>query len=530
MAIGADMTLLGTSIIGRRRGQSVGAGSHGVNPATGATLEPTYFSPSEAEVTLAIEFAAQAAPVFGNLPGQVRAEFLRVIAGEIEARADEITLRAMEETGLPEARIKGETARTCGQLRLFAALLDEGSWAQARIDHGDPNRSPLPKPDVRSVMRPVGPVAVFCASNFPLAFSVAGGDTASALAAGCPVVAKAHSSHPGTAELAGCAIQAAAEKCGMPEGVFSLLYGGGRDVGQKVVSHPAIKAVGFTGSRAGGRALMDLAAARPEPIPVYAEMSSINPVFILPGAMSSRATALAAGLHGSVTMGVGQFCTNPGLVILDSSGDVATFQAELVRLIAGTVPAAMLNATICQAYQSGTERLSGNARVRQLAAAPAAGGSTGSAALYETTVKEFLADPSLAEELFGPSTLLVLAKDRAEMIRLAESLEGQLTATVHGTDEEIVAAGDLLGVLQQKAGRLLCNGFPTGVEVCHAMVHGGPYPATADGRSTSVGTQAIYRFVRAVCFQNFPAASLPAELQEANPLNLLRLVDSEWKR
>ena len=374
--------------------------------------------------------------------------------------------------------------------------------------------------------RAIGPVAVFCASNFPLAFSVAGGDSCSAWAAGCPVIVKAHSSHPGTAELVGSAVQAAVAACGLPEGVFSLLFGGGRDVGQALVKHPAVKAVGFTGSRAGGRALMDLAAARPEPIPVYAEMSSINPTIMLAGALAERGAQLATGLQGSVTIGVGQMCTNPGLVILDATGPVDAFKAELAKLMAATAPGTMLNGTICQAYRKGVSHLAANPNVNAVAQVPAEDGkNTGSAAVFETTVDAFLTDPSLSEEVFGPTTLLVLANGKADILRLIDSLEGQLTGSLHGTTEELVNSGDILAALERKSGRVICNGFSTGVEVCHAMVHGGPYPATADGRSTSVGTQAVYRFTRPIAYQNFPDAALPPELQEANPLGIKRVVD-----
>lgn len=520
------MTLLGTSIIGASRGATGGDLSHGVQASTGENLEPAYHGASSADVDTAAQLAATAFPIFSSLSGKQRAVFLRTVADKIEALGESLTARAMAESGLPEARIKMETGRTTGQLRLHATVLEEGSWLDARIDHGDPSRQPIPKVDIRSMHRAIGPVAVFCASNFPLAFSVAGGDSCSAWAAGCPVIVKAHSSHPGTAELVGSAVQAAVAACGLPEGVFSLVFGGGRDVGQALVKHPAIKAVGFTGSRAGGRALMDLAAARPEPIPVYAEMSSINPTIMLAGALAERGAQLAAGLQGSVTIGVGQMCTNPGLIILDATGPVDAFKQELAKLIAATAPGTMLNGTICQAYRKGVSHLASNANVKAVAQVPAEDGTnTGSAAVFETTVEAFLTDPSLSEEVFGPTTLLVLANGKADILRLIDSLEGQLTGSLHGTAEELVNSADILAALERKAGRVICNGFSTGVEVCHAMVHGGPYPATADGRSTSVGTQAVYRFTRPIAYQNFPDAALPAELQEANPLGIKRVVD-----
>ena len=520
--------LTGKSIIGFQPGGTGEPSIFGINPETGESLQPGYAAVSGAELDRAVELAAGAFEVFGRSSGEDRAAFLRKIAEKIEAIGDELAKRAPQETGLPEGRIRMETGRTCGQLRLFASVAEEGSWVDARIDHAEPGREPVPKPDVRSMERPLGPVAVFCASNFPLAFSVAGGDTASAFAAGCPVVVKAHQSHPGTAELVGQAVSAAVRDCGLPEGTFSLLYGPGRETGSALVRHPAIKAAGFTGSRAGGQALMKLAADRPEPIPFYAEMSSINPVFILPGAMAERAEQLAAGLHGSMTLGVGQFCTNPGLTILDDSSDLEPFVAKLAELVGGTPGATMLNSGIHDAYGSGAGALGGNAAVETVALGQAGDGPCqAGAALYRTSADAFLGDASLGAELFGPSTLLVTHDETDKMLAVARSLEGQLTATVHGTEADLEANRELLDVLETKVGRVLINGFPTGVEVCHAMVHGGPFPATSDGRSTSVGTNAIHRFTRLVCYQGFPDALLPTELQEANPLGIRRLVDGK---
>jgi len=386
----------------------------------------------------------------------------------------------------------------------------------------------VPKPDVRSMERPLGPVAVFCASNFPLAFSVAGGDTAAALAVGCSVVVKAHHSHPGTAELVGQAVSTAVRDCDLPEGTFSLLYGPGRETGSALVRHPAIKAAGFTGSRAGGQALMKLAAERPEPIPFYAEMSSINPVFILPGALAERSEQLATGLHGSMTLGVGQFCTNPGLTILDGNADIEPFVAKLVELVGGSPGATMLNPGIHSAYGSGADALGRNEAVERVALGQAEDSQCqAGAALFRTSADAFLGDESLASELFGPSTLVLTHDGTDKMLALARSLEGQLTATVHGTEADLEANRELLDVLEGRVGRVVINGFPTGVEVCHAMVHGGPFPATSDGRSTSVGTRAIHRFTRAFCYQGFPDALLPAELQEGNPLGIRRMIDGK---
>ena len=524
------MSLLGLSFIGASRGAAGGASFHGINPATGTELAPAYHSASADEAAAAAALAAAAFPVFSRTSGRERAAFLRAIAAEIEGLGATLTERAMAESGLPEARIKGETTRTCGQLRLFADLVEEGSWVDARIDHGDPARAPLPKPDTRSMLRPIGPVVVFGASNFPLAFSVAGGDSASALASGCPVIVKAHSAHPGTSELVAGAVRRAVEACGLPEGTFSALFDNQRAAAMTLVRHPAVRGVGFTGSRGGGRALMDAAAARPDPIPVYAEMSSVNPVCLLRGAIEERGARLAAGLHGSVTLGTGQFCTNPGLVLVDATADAPAFVAELARLFRESAAGTMLTAGICQAYQSGVARLSAHPAVECLASAAAAEGVRGAPALFRTTAAALLADHTLTDEVFGPGTLLVSCEGPEEMARVLEALEGQLTATVHGTETDLAGAGALLAVAERRAGRLVCNGFPTGVEVCRSIVHGGPWPATSDGRSTSVGTGAILRWARPVCWQDMPDAALPDALKEANPLGIQRLVDGQFVR
>ncbi|HEU4711681.1 MAG TPA: aldehyde dehydrogenase (NADP(+)) [Pyrinomonadaceae bacterium] len=509
------MTLQGTSIIGFQRGAAGGATLRGFNPATGEELSPVYYSASRADVDHAARLAHDAFVVYSQTTGAERARFLRAIAANIEALGDELISRANAETALPEARLRNETGRTCNQLRLFADLVEEGSWVDARIDRGDPDRKPLPKPDVRSMWRPIGPVVVFGASNFPLAFSVAGGDTASALAAGNPVIVKAHPAHPGTSELVGLALSDAVKSCDLPEGVFSLLYDAGTDVATALVQHPLIKAGGFTGSRAGGRALFDLASSRPDPIPFYAEMSSINPVFILPGALRSRSDQLATGLHASVTLGAGQFCTNPGLVLLADNDDSNAFVNKLGALMSGTAEQTMLTPGITKNYRNGVAARKNHSACETI----------GASALFKTRAADFIANPELAEELFGPSTLVVFYTD--QLIELAKTLEGQLTATIHGSEEDLHTHQDLIQLLETKAGRLLFNGFPTGVEVGHAMVHGGPYPATSDGRYTSVGTRAIYRFARQVCFQDFPSSALPAALQDENPLNIARMVDGE---
>ena len=514
--------LSGTSFIGFSRSTGSQACSQAVNPATGEKLAPQYLAATGEEVEKAMSLAASAFQTYSALSGKTRAGFLRTIADKIEASVEDIAARGPLETGLPEGRMRGETGRTTGQLRMFAALLEEGSWVDARIELAQPDRAPVPKPDLRSMLRPLGPVAVFCASNFPLAFSVAGGDTASALAAGCPVVVIAHASHPGIAEIVATAVVAAAQECGMPEGVFSLLYGGGRTIGQSVVKHPVTQAVGFTGSRAAGTALMASAAARPQPIPVYAEMSSVNPLVILPGALARGEAALAEAYYGSLTLGAGQFCTNPGLVFLPADkGD--EFLARLKELVEAGSPATLLNASICSAFSEATGSFATAAGVETLArCGNDAGHGQASPVVYTVSIADFVGNETLQGELFGPGALIVRGS-LAEIESAIAGLEGQLTATLQASDEELTENTSLVAALQQRAGRLIFNGFPTGVEVCSSMVHGGPFPSTSDGRSTSVGTMAIYRFCRAVAWQSFPDAALPPELQAANPLGIKRM-------
>jgi NADP-dependent aldehyde dehydrogenase len=524
------MELTGRSIIGSKRGQTDSADLHGFNPATGESLEPAYHFATKAEVNEAAELASKAFASYSQTTGVQRATFLRNIASNIEALGDVLISRATQETGLAEGRIRTETGRTCNQLRLFADLAEEGSWVDARIDHPDPNRAPIPKPDVRSMLRPLGPVVVFGASNFPLAFSVAGGDTASALAGGNPVIVKAHHAHPGTSELVGMAVSDAVRACELDEGVFSLVYGSGSEVGTALVKHPLIKAGGFTGSRSGGRALFDAASSRPEPIPFYAEMSSVNPVIALPQALKTRMDQIAIGLHASVTLGAGQFCTNPGLVFLQAGNDTDAFIAKLGDLMAGTAEQTMLTPGIRSSYQKGVGSRLDQSGVATMAQKTAEASCAAGAALFKVDALTYMANPVLSEEIFGPTTLIVTYENDEQLLELASSLEGQLTATIHASEKELAANQELLDVLQTKAGRLLFNGFPTGVEVCHAMVHGGPYPATSDGRSTSVGTRAIFRFTRQVCFQSFPDAALPDELKDDNPLHIWRLVDGELEK
>lgn len=470
--------------------------------------------------------AAETFPVYRRLPAEARAGFLDAIASAIEG-SDGLLEAAHAETALPLPRLAGERARTANQLRMFAALVREGSWIDARIDRARPQRTPLPKPDIRRMLVPIGPVAVFGASNFPLAFSVAGGDTASALAAGCPVVVKGHPAHPATSERAARAVVRAAAESGVPAGVFSLLQSTRHDLARALVQHPEIKAVGFTGSLRAGRALFDAAAARAEPIPFYAEMGSINPVFVLPGALAERSESLAAGLKDSVTLGVGQFCTNPGLVIGIGGPHFDTFVQQLESLMRSVPAGPMLTPSICRAYEAGVQRLSAVPGVSMLRSAAAADEPLGQPSLFVTDAVTFIRQHELGEEVFGPSTLVVRCGSREELERVARHLQGQLTATVHGTAADLDASASLVSLLEQKAGRVIVNGYPTGVEVCPSMQHGGPYPATTDARSTSVGTAAIHRFARPVAYQGFPQPLLPGELQDANLRGIWRLVDGE---
>lgn len=521
-----SMELTGKSIIGFARGSETAKTFTAFNPADGEAVGPDFYSATDDELINAVELAERARIVFGKTLGKERAEFLRQIADNIEALGDDLVERATLETGLPNARFQGERGRTCSQLRMFADFVEEGSWVDARIDLANPTREPLPKPDVRSMLRPVGAVAIFCASNFPLAFSVAGGDTASALAAGCPVVVNAHSAHPGTAELVGTAINEAVKSCGLPEGVFSLLFSSDYEIGQNLVKHPKIKAVGFTGSQKGGQALMDIAANREEPIPVYAEMSSVNPTFILPSALEKDYVNIAKGLFGSFTLGVGQFCTKPGIVVVPESDKLQNFADFLRELTEESAPSPLLSAGIQDAYNKGVE-----AREENTAGASGQNETDGFAvnpSIFQTNTEYFLNDEELSEEIFGPTTLLVKSDSSIDLLEIAKKMEGQLTATIFGSDEDLKEYAYLIDVLETKVGRLIFNSFPTGVEVCHSMVHGGVYPATSDSRSTSVGTRAIERFSRLVCYQDFPQNALPDELKDNNPLEIMRMVDGEF--
>nr|WP_245941979.1 aldehyde dehydrogenase (NADP(+)) [Sphingomonas gilva] len=502
-----------------------------VDPATGDLLEPDFSAAGADEVKRACALAAAAFPAYAATDLETRARFLEAIADNIMGLGDALLDRAHIESGLPIARLTGERARTVGQLRLFAAEVRDGGWLSIRIDPAMPDRQPLPRPDLRLRKVPLGPVAVFGASNFPLAFSVAGGDTASALAAGCPVVVKGHPAHPGTSELVARAIAGAVAAAGLPEGVFSLLNGASNELGGALVADPRIAAVGFTGSRGGGTALMRIAAERPAPIPVYAEMSAINPVLLMPHALEARAEALGAGYVASLTMGVGQFCTNPGLVLAIDSPALDRFTAAAAEALGQAPAGVMLTPGIHQAFGQGVEALAAHPRVTTVARGLAGEGPHhGRAALFSISAEDFEGDHDIAQEVFGASSVLVRCRDAATLARVVEGLEGQLTATLHFTAEDEPMVAGLLPALETKAGRILANGWPTGVEVSHAMVHGGPYPATSDGRSTSVGTLAIDRFLRPVCYQDFPDSLLPPVLRDGGQAGLPHRLDGKHTR
>jgi alpha-ketoglutaric semialdehyde dehydrogenase len=519
------MEITGRSIIGFGRANETETTFTAYDPATGEAVEPNFYSATPEELNKAVELASKARIAYGKVSGATKARFLRQIADNIEALGDTLLNRAALESGLPYTRFVGERGRTCAGLRMFADLVEHGDWVDARLDSPDPERKPFPKPDIRSMLRPLGTVAVFCASNFPLAYSVAGGDTASALAAGCPVIVNAHFAHPGTAELVGLAIAEAVTHCGLPEGVFSLVFSQGYEIGQALVKHPEVKAVGFTGSRTGGRALMDIAAARPEPIPVYAEMSSVNPIFILPSAMRERFETIAAGLHNSVTQGAGQFCTKPGIVVLPQEEETEIFVSRFGELISYTAQHPLLT----EGIRNNFEKLSAARDLPHVSASNELHGFDVNPSMFQTDAATFLADRALEAEIFGPTTLFVQSDKGEEILQIAGEMEGQLTATIHGTPEDLREYADLIAILETKVGRLIFNGYPTGVEVGDAIVHGGPYPATSDSRTSAVGTRAIRRFCRFVCFQNFPNESLPTELQDENPLGITRMIDGQLK-
>jgi len=498
-------------------GQWLGEGApfQATNPATGGFLPQTFHEADDGVVDAAVRTAEIAFQDYAGRSDGERAAFLRAIAQAVEARGEVITETAHQETGLPAARLNMERGRTVGQLRMFADLIESGAHLGIRMDPALPERQPLPRPEIRLMKRPLGPVGVFGASNFPLAFSVAGGDTASALAAGCPVVVKGHPAHPGTGELVAGAILAAIKATGMPAGVFSLLQGASHQVGQALVQHPLIQAVGFTGSQRAGRALFDLACARPRPIPLFAEMGSINPVFVLPRALVNRGDSIAQQWIASLTLGAGQFCTNPGVLFSLEGTALDDFLEAATKAVGGAAPQTMLTPAISGAYHNAVAAHRQRAGVTLRAGGDAADGCQGLPALFEVAARAWLEDSALHEEVFGPSAFVVRCEDHEQLLESARQLEGQLTTTLQLDQDDHELAGELLPILECKAGRLLCNGYPTGVEVCGAMMHGGPYPASTDARFTSVGTLAIERFLRPVAYQNFPAELLAAPLRDA---------------
>jgi NADP-dependent aldehyde dehydrogenase len=499
------------------------------NPDSGKELAPVFFEATTAEVDRAVRLAAGAALPFSQCTPEKIAAFLLEVVEQINILGDTLLERAVSESGLGVDRLTGERARTLNQIRLFAELVHTGSWLQPYIDRGLPDRKPLPRPDLRRTYIPIGPVAVFGASNFPLAFSVAGGDTISALAAGNPVIVKAHPAHPGTSEMVATAIVKAVAASNLPEGIFSLLQGTAPRVSIDLVTHPDLRAVGFTGSERAGRALYDAASRRPTPIPVYAEMGSVNPVFVLPSA-ARDAERIAKGVFGSFTLGVGQFCTKPGLLISETGPAFEAVRTRLADLVRNAPAGTMLYSGIRDAFRKRIGEAADSPNVTAVGpAAVAVADTTGkveaSPHLLSVDGDTWLKSYQLHGEIFGPATIAVSSGSRAQLLEIANSLEGNLTATVHGTAEEFAEYAELIEVLRNKVGRIIFNGYPTGVEVSYAMHHGGPYPATTDAKFTSVGATAIYRFVRPVCYQDCPNNLLPPELQNANPRGLWRTVD-----
>ncbi len=522
------MNITGKHYIGNSLESEIKETFTAINPETGESLPTSFSEATEQEVDKAVKLAENAFETYKGKTALEKALFLETIADEILSLGDELIDRCMQETALSRPRLEGERGRTMGQLKLFASVLREGSWVDARIDTAQPVRQAFPKVDIRHILTPLGPVGVFGASNFPLAFSVAGGDTASALAAGCPVVVKGHQAHPGTSELISKAILTAAEKTNMPNGVFSLVQGASIRVGGDLVQHPGIKAIGFTGSYNGGKALFDLANKRKEPIPVFAEMGSTNPVFILPNALHENGNNIAKGFAGSVTLGVGQFCTNPGLAIMEESDASEQFVTQLATEIEGIETGSLLTSSIKETYNKGIANFEAKTNVKTIAVG--LNNKTEASVIpkvFCTNAANLLEDSELSEEVFGPTSMLVKATSKKELLEVAKNLDGHITATVFGTKDDLKNYQELFSVLQNKVGRLIVNGYPTGVEVCHSMVHGGPFPATTASQSTSVGSNAIKRFVRPVCFQGFPEELLPVELRDENTLKLWRLVDGE---
>ena len=524
------MTLHGQQFIGFGTSAESSDTFHSRNSALGEELPTAFHEATAKEIDVALTLASDAFRAYRNQSCENRAKFLETIADEIEALGDPLLELADAETALGIPRLTGERGRACAGARMFAKMVREGDWVDARIETAIPDRAPLPKPDIRMMHRPVGPVVVFGASNFPLAISVAGTDTVSALGAGCPVVVKAHPAHPGTCEMIASAIIAAAKKCGMPDGVFSMVHGRTNETGLALVEHEKAEVVAFTGSLGGGRALFDAASRRPRPIPVYAEMGSINPVFVLPGALKERGESMAEGFVGSLTLGVGQFCTNPGVVLGLNGPELESFIESATKKAEEIPPATMLHEGIAAAYHSGIERIRQTEGVTVAGNAPgsAPGHSQATAVIFKTSADQFFEnEESLKEEVFGPASIVLECQSPIEMMKFAEGMDCSLSATVHGTEEDLETYKDLIDVLETRAGRLVINGYPTGLEVCTAMQHGGPYPAATHGFFTSVGTNSILRFVRPISYQGFPQSRLPEELKDENSRGIWRMVNGE---
>jgi NADP-dependent aldehyde dehydrogenase len=500
------------------------------NPITQKALKEKFTVATPDELNLAVKSAEEAFSIFRGVSNKKKAELLLAIADEIEGIGDDLIFRAMDESGLPEGRVRGERGRTCGQLRLFADLVKEGSWVNAVIDEAIPDRKPLPRVDIRKVLEPIGPVAVFGASNFPLAFSTAGGDTASALAAGCPVIVKAHPSHLGTNALVAEAIGKALKKCDLPPGIFSTVIGG-VEIGQSLVQHPKVKAVGFTGSLKAGKAIMKIAADRLEPIPVYAEMGSINPVIVLSDIIKNKTSELATSVANSVNLGSGQFCTNPGLIIFKNDDQTTNFLAKLTTAFKQLKATPMLNESIYKNYEAAKNAcLNHNGIELGFDLKSSDEAWVGNPCFIKVAAKEYMKSKALQQEVFGPFTVVVVAESDQEIIAVINEIEGQLTGTIFGEKDELINSVSIVSALKEKVGRLIFNGLPTGVEVGHAMHHGGPFPAASNALFTSVGTDAIYRFVRPICYQNTPIDLLPAALKPENPLGIWRKTNGELSR
>lgn len=526
------MTLTGHHFTAGKAIAPTGALFKATNPSNNQTLDPA-FGEGTALVDQALEAADAAFDDLRLAPAETRAKFLDTLADEILALGDALLERAHAETALPMARLTGERGRAMNQCKMFAALIREGSWAGLRIDRAQPDRQPLPKPDVRQMLLPIGPVVVFGASNFPFAIGVVGTDTVCALAAGCPVVVKGHPAHPGTCEMLARAVYAALEKSGLPAGAFSLLHGKSNDIGIALVRQPLTRAVAFTGSLRGGRALMNVAASRPEPVPFYGEMGSVNPVFVLPRALKERSAKIAESYVQSVNMGVGQFCTNPAVVLGLKGTDLSDFVSGVAEHAAKVAPATMLHRGICDAFDSGVgawQKISGLKLAGKSDAAPSKEATQAACQIYTTDLATLESNPDLRHEVFGPCSIITECGSADDLLRFARGLEGQLTASIHGTPEDLREFAPLIRILERKVGRIILNGFGTGIEPCPSMHHGGPYPAASHSFFTSIGTASIYRFVRPVCYQSFPDDCLPEPLRESNASGAWRLVDGKYGR